>query len=114
MPGHFEERDPRVLLSVPVGLCSFAPGCVFLTGDLLLLGYDTETSMRSGAVNGMACEIDGMVQAFASQYPDFNAILTGGDEPFFGSKLKNKIFADPNLLLKGLNLILKHNVPYIQ
>lgn len=84
-----------------------------VAGDLLLLGYDTETSMRSGAVNGMACEIDGMVQAFASQYPDFNAILTGGDEPYFGSKLKNKIFADPNLLLKGLNLILKHNVPYI-
>ncbi|XZF14766.1 type III pantothenate kinase [Chitinophagaceae bacterium MMS25-I14] len=87
---------------------------VSLEGDLLLMGYDTETSMRSGAVYGMACEIDGMIDSFAAQYADFNAVLTGGDAGFFGTKLKNKIFADPNLLLKGLNLILKHNVPQIR
>jgi len=83
-------------------------------GDILLLGYDTETCMRSGAVYGMAAEIDGMVAAFAAQYSDFNAVLTGGDAPFFGNKLKSKIFADPELLLKGLNLILKHNVPQLR
>lgn len=83
-------------------------------GDTLLLGYDTETSMRSGAVNGMAAELDGMIAAFAAQYEDFNAVLTGGDAPFFANKLKSKIFADPDLLLKGLNLILKHNVPQLR
>ena len=83
-------------------------------GDLLLLGYDTETSIRSGVINGMAAEIDGMVAAFAAQYPDFNAVLTGGDAPTFANKMKSKIFADPNLLMKGLNLILKHNVPQLQ
>lgn len=83
-------------------------------GELLLLGYDTETGMRSGAVFGMAAEIDGMIENFSAQYPDFNVILTGGDMAFFGSKLKSKIFADPDLLLKGLNLILKHNVPQLQ
>lgn len=87
---------------------------VNVDGELLLLGYDTETSMRSGAVNGMAAEIDGMVAAFAAQYPDFNAVLTGGDAPFFANKLKSKIFADPDLLLKGLNLILKYNVPQLR
>ncbi len=80
-------------------------------GELLLLGYDTETCMRSGAVFGMVAEIDGMYKEFESQYPDFNAVLTGGDAPFFASKLKNKIFADPDLLMKGLNLILNYNVP---
>lgn len=80
-------------------------------GDLLLLGYDTASCMRSGAIFGMAAEIDGMVSAYQAQYPDFNAILTGGDAPFFASKLKSKIFADPDLLLKGLNLILNYNVP---
>lgn len=80
-------------------------------GDLLLLGYDTDTCLRSGAVFGMAAEIDGMIKEFENQYTDFNAVLTGGDAPFFASKLKNKIFADPNLLMKGLNLILKYNVP---
>jgi len=52
-----------------------------------------------------------MVKAFEERYPDFNAILTGGDAPYFAAKLKSKIFADPDLLLKGLNIILNHNVP---
>ncbi|MBS1588207.1 MAG: type III pantothenate kinase [Bacteroidetes bacterium] len=83
-------------------------------GEVLLLGYDTETCMRSGAVFGMASEIDGMVTAFADQYPDFNAVLTGGDSAMFVNKLKSKIFADPDLLMKGLNLILLHNVPQLR
>jgi type III pantothenate kinase len=83
-------------------------------GELLLLGYDTETCMRSGAVYGMAAEIDGMIAEYSSQYSDFNAVLTGGDAPFFEGKLKSKIFADPNLLMKGLNIILKHNAPHIR
>lgn len=87
---------------------------VSLDGEIILLGYDTETSMRSGAVNGMIAEIDGMVQAFEAQYADFNAVLTGGDTAFFANKLKSKIFADPELLLRGLNLILKHNVPQLR
>lgn len=80
-------------------------------GDLLLLGYDTATCLRSGAVFGMAAEIDGMIKEFESQYSDFNAVLTGGDAPYFATKLKSKIFADPDLLMRGLNLILKYNVP---
>jgi type III pantothenate kinase len=84
---------------------------VTVEGDLILLGYDTESCMRSGAVFGMAAEIDGMIKDYELKYPDFNAILTGGDAPYFASKLKSKIFADPDLLLKGLNLILSYNVP---
>lgn len=86
---------------------------VSVDGDILLLGYDTETSMRSGAVNGVAAEIDGIIEQFKAQYPDFNAVLTGGDAPMFANKLKSKIFADPDLLMKGLQLILKHNVPQL-
>jgi type III pantothenate kinase len=82
-----------------------------LDDDPLLLGYDTDTCLQSGAANGMAAEIDGMIKAFEDRYPDFNAILTGGDAPYFVTKLKSKIFADPDILLKGLNLILNHNVP---
>ena len=81
-------------------------------GELLLLGYDTATCMRSGAIFGMAAEIDGMVAEYQRTYPDFNAILTGGDAPFFANKLKCKIFADPDLILKGLNLIVNHNVQF--
>jgi type III pantothenate kinase len=83
---------------------------VSVEGDLLLLGYDTETCMRSGAIFGMVAEMEGMMKAYEAQFPEFNAILTGGDAPFFVSKIKSKIFADPDLLLKGLNLILNYNV----
>ena len=84
---------------------------VKLDGDLTLIGFDTESCMRSGAVFGAAAEIDGIVAMYEAQYPDFNAILTGGDAPLLASKLKCKIFADPEILMKGLNQILQHNVP---
>lgn len=77
----------------------------------LLLGYDTETCIQSGVVNGMAAEIDGMIASYNERYSDFNVILTGGDAPYFATKVKSKIFADPDLLLKGLNIILNYNVP---
>lgn len=84
---------------------------VGVDGDTLLLGYDTETCMRSGAVFGIMSEVDGMVNEFKSKYTDFNAVLTGGDMAYFAGKLKCEIFADPDIILKGLNIILKHNVP---
>lgn len=84
---------------------------VGLEGETLLLGYDTETCMRSGAVFGIQSEVDGMVNEFKSKYADFNAVLTGGDMAYFAGKLKCEIFADPDIILKGLNIILKHNAP---
>lgn len=78
-------------------------------GHLSLLGYDTETSIRSGVMNGIAAEIDGMLERYEQQYGRINAVLTGGDAPFFESRLKNRIFADTNFLFKGLYAILEHN-----
>lgn len=81
-----------------------------LTGDIPLLGYDTATSIRSGVIWGVAAEIDGFLNLYREQYPDLNAVLTGGDASLFANKLKNRIFADSQLLMKGLNTILQHNV----
>ncbi|MBL7771345.1 MAG: type III pantothenate kinase [Chitinophagaceae bacterium] len=75
-------------------------------GHLPMLGYDTDTSIRSGAINGIAAEIDGMLNNFTEQYGTINAVLTGGDSPFFESRLKSKIFVDTNFLFKGLYAIL--------
>lgn len=77
-------------------------------GHVSLLGYDTETSLRSGVVMGIASEIEGMVERYESQYGKINAVLTGGDAPFFESRLKRKIFADTNFLFKGLYAILEY------
>ncbi|WP_460922747.1 hypothetical protein, partial [Staphylococcus aureus] len=60
-------------------------------------------------VLGMAMEIDGFVDAYRQKYRSFNVLLTGGDAVHLGSHLKNKIFADPELLFKGLYAICNIN-----
>lgn len=80
-------------------------------GQTLLLGFDTETCMRSGALLGAAFEIEKTVEAYQNQYPEFNAVLTGGDAPLLARHIKSGIFADPDLILKGLYLILKQHAP---
>jgi type III pantothenate kinase len=74
-----------------------------------LIGYDTRTNILSGVILGMAKEIDGMIDAYAERYVNFNVLLTGGDAPYFVYHLKNRIFADPNLIYKGLYAISEFN-----
>lgn len=76
-----------------------------------LIGYDTSTNILSGVVLGMAKEIDGFVEAYAEKYGNFNVLLTGGDLVHLASHLKNKIFADPDLIFKGLYAISETNNP---
>ena len=74
-----------------------------------LLGYDTKTNIQSGVILGMAKEIDGIIDSYTEKYSNFNVHLTGGDTPFFGGLFKNKIFADPYLIYKGLYAISEYN-----
>jgi len=74
-----------------------------------LLGYDTKTNIQSGVITGMAKEIDGIIDLYKEKFTNFNVHLTGGDVPYFGSLLKNKIFADPTLIYKGLYAISEYN-----
>lgn len=74
-----------------------------------LIGYDTITNLQSGVVLGMAKEMDGFMAEYKERFSNFNALLTGGDLSFYQSHLKNKIFADPDLIFKGLYAISNHN-----
>ncbi|MBS1752587.1 MAG: type III pantothenate kinase [Ferruginibacter sp.] len=74
-----------------------------------LIGYDTKTNMQSGVIAGMCFEIDGFINAYAVKYGNFNAVLTGGDTSYFAGQLKNKIFADPYFLFKGLYALSETN-----
>lgn len=78
-------------------------------GNFPLIGYDTKTNLISGVIMGMSKEIDGIVDEYALRYSNFNVLLTGGDMGFFVPHLKNKIFADPHLIYKGLYAISKKN-----
>ncbi|KIC95159.1 type III pantothenate kinase [Flavihumibacter solisilvae] len=74
-----------------------------------LVGYDTVTNITSGVILGMAKEIDGFIDAYAERYGNFNVLLTGGNSGYFVPHLKNKIFADQNLIFKGLYAISECN-----
>ena len=74
-----------------------------------LIGYDTNTNILSGVVLGMAKEIDGFIESYRERYRNFNVLLTGGDIVYLASHLKNKIFADPDLIFKGLYAISEVN-----
>jgi len=74
-----------------------------------LIGYDTRTNLQSGVVLGMAKEIDGIIDEYSKRYGNFNVLLTGGDIRIFEPHLKNKIFADPDLIFKGLYAISQFN-----
>ena len=78
-------------------------------GNLPLVGYDTVTNILSGVVMGMAKEIDGFIDAYKERYGNFNVHLTGGDLVYLAPHLKNQIFADPELIFKGLYAISEVN-----
>ena len=79
------------------------------SNEYSLVGYDTKTNLLSGVILGMAAEIDGIIGAYEEKYANFNVQLTGGDLSYFVPHLKKRIFADQNLLFKGLYAISETN-----
>ncbi len=73
-------------------------------------GSDTEQSILSGVIHGIACEIEGFTGLYKEKHPDLRIILSGGDLHYFDKRLKISIFAFPNLVLHGLHQILLFNV----
>ena len=79
--------------------------------DVPLIGYDTTTNILTGIVLGIAKEIDGFIEAYRERFRNFNVLLTGGDIVYLASHIKNKIFADPDLIFKGMYAISEVNNP---
>ena len=75
-----------------------------------LIGRNSEESILSGVMNGIRAEMDGIVQEYELLYPGIITLFTGGDMFYFEKNMKNNIFAVPNLVLTGLNLILEYNL----
>ncbi|MGH2564690.1 MAG: type III pantothenate kinase, partial [Ginsengibacter sp.] len=74
-----------------------------------LIGYDTRTNILSGVLLGLAVEIDGIIDKYRDKFNNFNVLLTGGNSVYFAPHLKNKIFADPDFIFKGLYAISETN-----
>ena len=72
-------------------------------------GKDTSSSIISGVQQGAIDEMDTVIDTFRKENKDSIVILCGGDHNFFDKHLKNSIFVDPFIVLKGLNIILEFN-----
>jgi len=73
------------------------------------IGKNTTDAIRKGVQNGIVYEMDGFIDQMKLKYTGLRIVVTGGDSHFFDNSLKNSIFVDLNLVLKGLNRILEHN-----
>ena len=73
------------------------------------LGNTTQRSMKMGVGYMMCVALDGIIENYKNKYPLIKTIITGGDAIYFERRLKNKIFADLDLSLYGLSLILDTN-----
>ena len=78
-------------------------------GDTFM-GMSTEEALKNGAVQGILLEIDGYIRRLEEQFTALKTVLTGGDGSYFADLMKTKIFVRSNLVLIGLNEILKVNV----
>lgn len=73
-----------------------------------LLGRSTAEALRNGALLAIRYETEGYMREFLLKYPNLLIIHTGGTEIVFENRLKNRTFAHQNLVLEGLNLIMRH------
>ncbi|EPR66052.1 type III pantothenate kinase [Cyclobacterium qasimii] len=78
--------------------------------EISYLGTSTETCMESGIYHGIAEEIKGFIQKYRQDFGHVEVFICGGDAEIFESLIKDHIFVIPNLVLYGLDRILKHNV----
>jgi type III pantothenate kinase len=76
--------------------------------DVPLIGKNTRQAILAGVVNGLTYEIDNSINSLKNKYNDLAFIITGGDAPYLAARLKNTIFVEENLVLNGLNAILRN------
>lgn len=74
------------------------------------LGDDTNSAILSGVMYGVESEINGYINTLKIKYPELLTFLTGGSSFYFEEKFKSAIFVEKNLVLIGLNRLLRQNV----
>ena len=79
-----------------------------IDGEHPVMGYNTETAMRSGAINGVRWEIEGYIRHILALRPQLNVFFTGGDSTQFPLDLQQIITVDPLLVQRGLLAAFTH------
>lgn len=83
---------------------------VEMKGETPEIGHDTDTAIRSGAIRGVAAEIDAAIDRWQSVHPDVRTFITGGDRDVVAPFCRHVLTAAPRLVADGLLSILKYNL----
>lgn len=78
-------------------------------GEVPLVGFDTETALRSGVINGLHYEVSGYIENLKKSFKPLTLFLTGGDSRQLNQIFNNQFLNDPWLVARGLNRILEYN-----
>ena len=84
------------------------PLCEF-SEKSMIMGKDTNSSIISGVQQGILAEVSEIINVYKKENKQTIIAVTGGDCFFFEKELKNSIFANPFLVMEGLNEILDYN-----
>ena len=68
-----------------------------------LFGRSTNQALIKGIKNGVLYEIEAYYNHLQEKYPSINVVITGGDGEYLVNRLTFKTFAEPYLVLKGIN-----------
>lgn len=75
-----------------------------------LIGHNTGEAILSGALYGTAAMTDGMLQRIRNEIQkDMRVIITGGNSKYILKLCREKMIYEPELLLKGLELLFRLN-----
>ncbi len=75
-----------------------------------VLGYNTETAIRSGVLHGFASQVDGMVMRFFEERklpPSTTVVATGGNSIYLQGRARLVSRMQPQLTLEGLHGLAK-------
>lgn len=71
-------------------------------GECPVVGFDTETALRGGVVNGVRWEMEGYMRALLAEHPSLKVFTTGGNAFDFSADLAQYITSDRLLVMRGL------------
>ena len=81
-----------------------------LTGKAKVIGTNTVDSMRAGSLIGCAAMLDGIIDRVEDELGmPVTAVLTGGVSPLVAPYCKRDFKLEPDILIKGLELIYNKN-----
>jgi type III pantothenate kinase len=104
---------PQMRLSAMHSFTGKLPELEF-TEDVVLPGISTDSCMHAGAWHGVLAEVEYYIAYYKQQFPGLHVIVSGGFAPFFEKKIKYPIFAQNDIVLKGLNEILNYQLGHIE